>query len=130
MKVVFFIGFYAICINSFSQEVECCDTVYTYYEDSSVNILVTVNSQGKEHGYLIKYFPNGQIEMRIEYKDGMIDGYSESWNLEGTLLRKVLYKNNLENGDYKTFNSDGSLKTHWVFLNGKFKEVIYGEPPF
>ena len=128
------LAFTLIFISSFSSisqgEVSCCDTVYTYYEDGeSIQYKISINSLGVQDGYFYKYYQSGGLEMRMSYKNGEIDGFSEKWNEDGVKVREVQYVEGLKHGDYKVFNDDGSLKTHWIFDLGKYVETKYGESP-
>ena len=52
------------------------------------------NDGGEKHGLYESFYNNGKLKARINYKDGMLDGFSESYYLSGELMgqAKSCYK--------------------------------------
>ena len=46
----------------------------------------------KKNGVVEKYFNNGQLESRANYKDGKRDGLCETWHSDGKHMGRVTYK--------------------------------------
>ena len=54
--------------------------------------------------------PNGQLESRIEYKDGLKDGLSETFIENGQILTSKNYKDGQKNGLVESYYEDGTLQ--------------------
>ena len=77
-----------------------------------------VNNEKPFTGATLSYHSNGQVESRIEYKNGLRDGLSETFNKNGQILESEHYKENILNGLYEHFYENGQLRVK-VILNNK-----------
>ena len=50
-------------------------------------------AQGKRHGLHQEFYPNGQQQLAIHFKDGNIDGKKTLWNEDGQILEESFYQN-------------------------------------
>ena len=46
-----------------------------------------------KNGVVEKYFDNGQLKLRANYKDGKLNGLVETWYSNGQLELRATYKN-------------------------------------
>ena len=77
-----------------------------------------VNNEKPFTGITLSYHPNGQIESRIEYKNGLKDGLSEIIKENGQILKLANYEENLLHGLTEEFHGNGQLKVKAIFKNG------------
>ena len=73
-----------------------------------------VNNEKPFTGTTLSYHSNGQVESRIEYKNGLRDGLSETFNENGQILESENYKENVLNGLYKSFHENGQLRVEVI----------------
>ena len=57
---------------------------------------ITSYKNRKEVGLSYRYFPNGRLNLRVNYKDGEYHGDYEAYSEEGELLYKATYVNGIE----------------------------------
>jgi antitoxin component YwqK of YwqJK toxin-antitoxin module len=76
-----------------------------------------VNNEEPFTGSTLSFHPNGQLESRIEYKNGLRDGLSETFNENGQILESENYKENILNGLYERFHENGQLRVKVIFKN-------------
>lgn len=72
---------------------------------------------GKEEGVSMGYYNNGRIHIISEMKNGMLDGVSKRYDLNGDLIEYSEYKEYKRHGVWQTFY-DGVEETLY-FKNGK-----------
>ncbi|MBK6610467.1 MAG: toxin-antitoxin system YwqK family antitoxin [Sphingobacteriales bacterium] len=105
---------------------------------------------GKEEGIGRTWFPTGQVESEVNFKNGKRDGESKAYYANGKLQavsmvkngqkegltedyyetgikrRAIHYKNGKRNGEYKVWNEQGELKVIGEYKNGEtIKEITY-----
>jgi antitoxin component YwqK of YwqJK toxin-antitoxin module len=95
-------------------------------------------------GLFIKWYHNGNVEEKVNYKDGKIDGvrelYTENgvlyqsrtykddkkdgelnrWYEDGTLLETSFFKNDKPHGEHKTYHENGQICIHAWYKNGEY----------
>ena len=76
-----------------------------------------VNNEKPFTGSTLSYYSNDQLESRIEYKDGLKDGLSETFNKNGQIIKSENYKENVLNGLYKSFHENGQLRVKVILKN-------------
>ena len=100
---------FILIITSCSKEVPSDQLVVRdgiYYE---------VNSQTPFSGTSVKYYENGQLGMRENYKDGKEEGIFEYYYENGQLNRKSTYKNGKEDGLEESYSQNGELQYSTCF---------------
>lgn len=70
--------------------------------------------KGVKHGQETLYYPNGAIEEKIMYKNGMLHGYAKYWNNQGILIEEGNYYYNKKSDKWRTY-----------FPSGYIMETIY-----
>ena len=74
-------------------------------------------------GKWLKYYENGQLEKKGNFKDWKPEGFSEYYYENGQLKR---FKDEKKEGLWEYFNEDGSLEKTETYKNGKLiKEKTY-----
>jgi len=64
--------------------------------------------RGKKHGPVVLFYPNGQLSMKGNYKDGDLDGLWVWYRMDGQLLEKGPYKDSLREGFWVFSKRDGT----------------------
>tara|TARA_B100000575_G_C23093530_1_gene630540 strand:+ start:902 stop:1549 length:648 start_codon:yes stop_codon:yes gene_type:complete len=74
----------------------------------------------KKHGIFKFYSFNGKfVQIEENYKDGVMDGLSTSFDDNGKLESKFLYKNGKRHGLSQFFFPDGTTRYNVQFVNGE-----------
>ncbi|MDA9372118.1 hypothetical protein N9R09_03360 [Porticoccaceae bacterium] len=78
-------------------------------------ITYEVNSQTPFTGASIEYYENGQLNEKINYKDGMQHGLVENYHEDGELSIKTNYKDGEKHGLAEVYRENGQLsgKVNW-----------------
>lgn len=77
-----------------------------------------VNQENPFTGLTLSYHPNGQLESRVKYKNGLKDGLTETFNQNGQILESINFKENIENGPFELFHENGQLQIEGIYNNG------------
>ena len=77
-----------------------------------------VNQENPFTGLTLSYHPNGQLESRVKYKNGLKDGLTETFNQNGQILESINFKENIENGPFEVFHENGQLQIEGINNNG------------
>ena len=88
----------------------------------------SVNDGGKKHGLEENYYENGQLEGKINYKDGKEDGLAELYYENGQLKMKINFRDGKEDGLWETHNEDGSFMFEVCYKNGEVTDDSYCKP--
>ena len=80
----------------------------------------SINDGGERHGIQESYYENGQLDSKLNFKDGKIDGLGESYYENGQLYNKVNYKDGKEDGLRESYYENGQL---WFIKNFKDGEL-------
>ena len=67
------------------------------------SITYKVNSQIPFTGSSIRRYRNGQLEFKINYKDGKKDGFTVQYDEAGELKFKGKFKDGLEHGPHESY---------------------------
>ena len=62
-----------------------------WWDDGKIRYRINYKD-GKAHGLCKWWFENGQLEYRINYKDGKLHGLGEKWYNEGELDYRINFK--------------------------------------
>jgi len=88
-----------------------------------------------KQGNTIVYFPNGKIKMKTPFVNGLEEGVTREYSIEGNIVQLITYKrgyitdrerinrydsDNLPHGKWKWFNDDETI----VLLEGSFKHGL------
>ena len=83
------------------------------------SIVYEVNSQTPFSGSSISYYPNGQKELKKNFKDGELHGRYEALYESGQAQLKSNYKDGKMHGFHQTFHENGQLNYEGTLKNGK-----------
>ncbi len=104
-----------------------------YYEKFT-NEPFTGNSTGLKQGKIIDgilqgewlcYYANGQIQWKVNYKDGEPEGEDLYYHNNGQLGLKKYFKDGKKEGEHLTYNKNGKLTKTQIYKDGKLIETIY-----
>ena len=71
----------------------------------------------KLNGVVEKYYDNGQLESRKNYKNDKLNGLWEDWYANGQLKSRKLFKDGKFNGLCEAWDRDGKLWTKATYKN-------------
>ena len=86
---------------------------------SSRVTLTKLKIMEKINGVVETHYSNGQLESRMNYKDGKLDGLREVWYDNGQLKLRATYKDDKREGLRETWHSNGKLSSRTNYKNGK-----------
>ena len=66
-----------------------------------------------------RFYSNGQLHMRENFKDGERDGLDEIFYRNGQLEQRMTYKDGKVDGLWESFDENGNLDGTQTFINGK-----------
>jgi antitoxin component YwqK of YwqJK toxin-antitoxin module len=74
---------------------------------------------GKLHGVIKSYHPNGKPFVEQMYENNKKNGYYKDHDKNGILRTETFFKNNELHGSYKSYTKNGALYTHYFYKNDK-----------
>jgi antitoxin component YwqK of YwqJK toxin-antitoxin module len=86
-------------------------------------IKLTLNSD-QQVVFKQTWWSNGGTDEIIPYKDGLMDGVYESWDITGALLEKGSYEKGLKEGRWTTWHKRDKRASSGEYLHGK-KEGLW-----
>lgn len=90
---------------------------FKYYPDGA--IMQKSNwKEGKKNGITETYYKNGKINIRGDFKNGEQQGWTYKYDSFGNLKGKTSYEKSIENGPFETYYQTGKVKSHGTFFNG------------
>ncbi|OFX58460.1 MAG: hypothetical protein A2W97_13635 [Bacteroidetes bacterium GWE2_40_63] len=105
---------------------------------SSYSLQGTLKTSGcyegdKRSGEWKWYYPNGNVEEILGYKNGMGYGPFTNFYEDGTICKKATFDNNLYDGEFKKYSPNGVIeeKSNYKAGNLQGEKIIYysyGEP--
>ena len=78
-----------------------------------------INSQIPFTGVSTEYHENGQLDLKITYKDGVKDGLTENYHGNGQLYYKTIYKDGVKDGLSEGYYENGQLEYKGAYKDGK-----------
>lgn len=88
-------------------------------DDGSVRARYEIDEQGRKHGMLLRYHPNGQVALRAQYAAGERHGLERAWTEAGVLRWAHTYKHGALHGAHKTYDAKGRLSLQQRYRRGK-----------
>ena len=94
---------------------------WKYYQKTSNQLLTleNYNNSGKLEGERFVYYPNAQIAEKQFYKNGLVNGISQSYSEKNVLLKEFIYENDTLHGMSKIYNPKGELVVEGAYKQGK-----------
>ena len=93
-----------------------------YWDNGNVSIKGQKNSKGQEEGIWEMFYENGNIRMRIPYKEGKVGGIVESFYENGNIHRRTPYKEGNKDGIEEFFDEQGNIIRTHHWKDGKLIE--------
>ena len=132
MKSIFLPVFFVfIAISALAQK-KVTENFKEYYPKTYGNPIAVVRSEGElihvlnkygnktssyKNGTWKFYYPNGNLNEQVEYKDNQMNGYYIHYGSDGSLLEQGEYKMGLKTGIFKVYK-DGKLSSEISYSNG------------
>ena len=97
-----------------------CGVSRTYYDDAKTNLRQEYFANvGKIEGIYKSYWENGQLEVEVNYINGLMNGiYKSYWN-NGQLWEEVNYIDGKKEGIYKSYYQNGKLWQEVNYIDGE-----------
>jgi antitoxin component YwqK of YwqJK toxin-antitoxin module len=96
----------------------CTKTVTEKYPDGTIKSEVSMRG-GLKNGEARYYYPNGKIEVRMQYADDQLNGLYEEFDVNGKKTEITTFADGLKNGSQKTFYENGQVQMQANFENDK-----------
>ncbi|MCC7641810.1 MULTISPECIES: toxin-antitoxin system YwqK family antitoxin [unclassified Janthinobacterium] len=94
----------------------------TYYPNGKVEKQVAQDGQGRQHGIGSKYFPDGTLELRGDWRHGMPEGEHQRYHATGKLSETSIYRDGKQlDGPVQTFDENGKLSSSYTLRGGKME---------
>ena len=92
------------------------DSTWNYYSFFGGQLAFVENYHaGKKEGLSTKFYPDGNVSEKLEWKNDLKHGNWEQYYPDGTLLLKSAYHNGKLNGEYLIYHPDGQTS-----INGRY----------
>ncbi len=88
------------------------------YENGIVKMTAKI-SEGKKEGIVQVYFDNGQLNEIRSYKNNLMDGTWEMYNIYKIKVSVANYKNGLKHGKWYIYDDTGTLLYDMEYTNGE-----------
>lgn len=85
------------------------DRVFTEYYDTNKIKAVKYMLNGKPHGTVKAFYPNGALQILANFKNGQKEGKFSFYSDKGALLIEATYVNDKLNGEKKEYSPEGQL---------------------
>ncbi|MCX7290142.1 toxin-antitoxin system YwqK family antitoxin, partial [Janthinobacterium sp.] len=94
----------------------------TYYPDGKIEKQVAQDAKGQQDGIGSKYFPDGTLELRGNWRHGLPEGEHQRYHPTGKLSETSVYRDGKRlDGPVQTFDENGKLSTSYVLRGGKME---------
>ncbi len=103
---------------------DCRELVY----DQSYNTYYLEDRKKGFSGVCQAYFPNGDVELVKNFKDGKVHGEMTLYYENGQVRSKKSFDMNLQTGDHYAYAEDGTLLFHGRYERGRQTETIVSQP--
>jgi antitoxin component YwqK of YwqJK toxin-antitoxin module len=94
-----------------------------YYSNGNVRIKGQLNSVGQREGLWEIFWMNGNIRLRIPFKEGKEDGIEEVFCENGNIRWRTPYKEGKEDGIEEEFDEQGNIIRTRVWKGGELIET-------
>lgn len=81
----------------------------------------TYDQQGNRQGVALVYYPTGELQREIDYKDGKVNGWMKDYYKNGKLKVKSELQNDEFNGASFLYYLDGTIKEENTYVKGKLE---------
>jgi antitoxin component YwqK of YwqJK toxin-antitoxin module len=98
--------------------------VIEHYSNGKVLFKGQKNSKGQREGIWEYFYPSGNIECKIPYKEGKKDGIEEWFYPNGNIYRRITYREGERDGIMGCFDKQGNITRTLVWKDGQQIETI------
>lgn len=130
-KIILILGICVLFLNaSRAQEIKEVDGLYyqndelytgeytSRYDNGKVKMTAKI-SEGKKEGIVQIFFENGQLNEIRSYKNNLMDGTWEMYNIYKVKVSVANYKNGLKHGKWYIYDDTGTLLYDMEYVNGE-----------
>ncbi len=108
------------CLSFDECELVCPDGGTMKTEASELGMAKYCERDGKRHGpWTTWYDENGQVAVKITWKNGKLYGPVTMWHKNGQVWMKFIHKDGKEHGPITAWHENGQVKMKGTFENGK-----------
>ncbi|MGF6114766.1 antitoxin component YwqK of YwqJK toxin-antitoxin module [Janthinobacterium lividum] len=101
---------------------ELVDGYVAYYPNGKIEKQVAQDGQGRQHGIGSKYYPDGTLELRGNWRHGMPEGEHQRYHATGKLSEATAYRDGQRlDGPVQTFDENGRLSNSHTLRGGKME---------
>lgn len=94
----------------------------TYYPNGKIEKQVAQDAKGQQDGIGSKYFPDGTLELRGNWRHGLPEGEHQRFHATGKLREASVYREGQRvDGPVQTFDANGKLSTSYVLRDGRME---------
>lgn len=93
------------------------DTIY--FDNGAILGIVELTKDSIPDGLMIKYFPNGNVNFKRNFKLGKLTGLSTHYYDNGKIREVSIYKDDTLNGEFLEYYISGNLKFRHKYHEGK-----------
>ncbi|MCY1538836.1 MORN repeat variant [compost metagenome] len=79
-------------------------------------------AQDKTHGVASFYAPEGWLQRRATYRNGLLHGEASNYFDDGTLAELEHYRDGVREGPYRRFHPNGNVSLRAQYLRGQIIE--------
>ncbi|MDN2696851.1 toxin-antitoxin system YwqK family antitoxin [Janthinobacterium sp. SUN073] len=96
-----------------------------YYDDGKIEKQVGLDAQGRKDGLSSSFYPDGRLETRGAWRQGLQEGVHEAYHATGKLSEAFTYRDGMQvDGPFESFDEDGNLIARQTLRNGKLEGEI------
>ncbi|APA68574.1 toxin-antitoxin system YwqK family antitoxin [Janthinobacterium sp. 1_2014MBL_MicDiv] len=94
----------------------------TYYPNGKIEKQVAQDAKGQQDGIGSKYFPDGTLELRGNWRHGLPEGEHRRYHATGKLSETSRYRDGKQlDGPVQTFDENGKLSSSYALRDGKME---------
>lgn len=117
MKYCIHISFWPALLAAIALFSACSRTEKAFYPDGKPKYIYTKNVKGNINGEATWWFPNGHMQLKADYADGVIHGRLIRYYENGKPQTEDHYENGKLNGVSKEFNVYGKVVVERTYRN-------------
>jgi antitoxin component YwqK of YwqJK toxin-antitoxin module len=76
-------------------------------------------NQGKKSDSFLRYWPNGQLQLKYFFTHNETEGEAREWTANGLLVKNMHYKNGYEEGLQQQWYETGIVKSNYLMISGR-----------
>jgi hypothetical protein len=89
---------------------ESVKEVIEYFPNGEIRSVKEVDDKGKKNGWHKIYYPNGQLQHKVQYRSDTIHGLKFQYYEDGTLMSQFEFYHGICNGRFKKYFANGKLQ--------------------